>query len=269
MEGNLYDREVYWKEQRLLDLVQDRIHKELLRWCKASKDEIERCEIKVPSKKKIYEFRKHFNQGIHFDQTVLSHSDIKLGGKADKIAKILKPRIIERIIIGDRDFGLVALNSQNDKDISRVSNLVSYATKFVCIKGLKLTRYQFSKIVNSSRYARMVEFHSCEINSEETKFKHGIEFSIKCINFQNCGVQRKSDWGNHPEKLCSIFEAISNSSLFYSLEKLFLGRLDLSKSHIEEFIEKCSLSRIAVSFDCITSQTVYYLTNKKTPSQSS
>ncbi|CAI2377202.1 unnamed protein product [Moneuplotes crassus] len=113
--------------------------------------------------------------------------------------------------------------------------MVSFATKEVSLVGMEISNFNFRNIIVSTNSVKELCFRQCSISTTEVCLIKPDPYLIQTLAFVECGSVKYSDWKQFPEKLFSILQAISETSLTRSLQKIELLDNGISVQEIQGY----------------------------------
>lgn len=121
--------------------------------------------------------------------------------------------------------------------LRHLARMGGYTTKSLTIVGVKFCNSQFQNLLISSSSTREVCFREWTIETKSLCLKESPKYKTETLSFIEWGIEKFSNWRDHPEKLNSILFAISESRMVKSLKKIEL--LDNEISHAQ--LQSCQL----------------------------
>ena len=140
--------------------------------------------------------------------------------------------------------------------VNAFSKAAARMTKEVYFQCIDFSAEDLQTIVRAARNAERIVFHFCCIHcSSGLDFGANLSYNTKFLSFQSWGSTdykvRKTDWKADPSKFSLIVDAISNSGLKASLEKLNIySNQTLSASNVQENLNAKCMSHITVVQEC-------------------
>ncbi|CAI2379950.1 unnamed protein product [Moneuplotes crassus] len=101
------------------------------------------------------------------------------------------------------------------------------------------------KVFQAGRHISYIILSSCRIRFTTFTLSSGINYQTKFIQFLMKDLEEASYWEQNKDKLCLIFNSISNTNLKHSLQKLFIDIPSL-KEHCQHWQEKYQLKKIKI-----------------------
>ena len=132
------------------------------------------------------------------------------------------------------------------------SEAAAKTAKEVFFSWIDFSAEDLQTIVRAARNTERIVFNWCCIHcSSGLDFGYDLNYKTKFLSFQSWGStdykERTTDWKADPSKFSLIVDAIGNSGLRVSLEKLSIGYNEtLSVSRVQEELNAKGMSHISV-----------------------
>ena len=136
--------------------------------------------------------------------------------------------------------------------VNAFSEAAARTTKEVFFTCIDFRAEDLQTVVRAARNAERIVFDCCCIHcSSGLDFGADLSYNTKFLSFQHWGntyyEERTTDWKADPSKFSLIVDAIGNSGLKASLQKLSIGSNEtLSVSKVQEELNAKNMSHISV-----------------------
>ena len=130
---------------------------------------------------------------------------------------------------------------------------VSKVTKEVYLRCFDFSAKDLEQIIKAAHNSERLVFRSCCIHcSQDLDFASTCNYNTKFLSFEYWGStelkERTTDWKTDPSCFESIVDAIKNSGLKDSLQKVSIGNNQtLSKGKVQELFNSKGMSHITVT----------------------
>lgn len=118
-------------------------------------------------------------------------------------------------------------------------------TSSVFINNWKMNYQSFEKLVTASHKAKRLVLRAVQWDTDyPLNFTGSTEYSIEYIGLAYTGREKFSNWGEKPQRLENIIQAIANCGLANSVQVISMHEFGLTEQQVKDMLVKYDLSHI-------------------------